>query len=193
MAQQGYPPIHGQGYPSAQPVQGGYPSAQPVQGGYPSAQPVQGAYPAAVPVYTQPGPVAPSEWQAGLCEWYKDFGLCIVTCCCPCITFGQTAEIIDNGITSCASAAAICFLIQAVAGCGCLYSCGFRSKLRAKFGLPASPCNDCCTHWCCSCCAFIQEYRELKLRGFDPSKGYQASAPQQAMVQQVPMQQYMQK
>lgn len=66
MAQQGYPPIHGQGYPSA----------QPVQGGYPSAQPVQGAYPAAVPVYTQPGPAAPSQWQAGLCEWYKDFPLC---------------------------------------------------------------------------------------------------------------------
>jgi Cys-rich protein (TIGR01571 family) len=128
------------GYP---PVQAGYPAAQ---GGYPQAQPVQGSYPAAVPVYAAPGPVAPSQWQAGLCEWYKEFGVCIITCCVPCITFGQTAEIIDNGITTCATAGALCCLIHFVTGCGCLYTCGFRQKLRNRFGLPASPCNDCCVH-----------------------------------------------
>ncbi|KAK8684647.1 hypothetical protein V6N13_040663 [Hibiscus sabdariffa] len=45
-------------------------------------------------------------------------------------------------------------------------------KLRAKFGLPAEPCNDCCLHFWCEPCALCQEHAELKNRGFDPSKGW---------------------
>ncbi|KAK7822385.1 cell number regulator 10 [Quercus suber] len=47
----------------------------------------------------------------------------------------------------------------------------YRRKLRAKFGLPAEPCGDCCVHFCCESCALCQEHAELKNRGMDPSKG----------------------
>lgn len=55
--------------------------------------------------------------------------------------------------------------------CHWLYSCLYREKLRAKFGLPADPCCDCCVHFCCEACALCQEHAELKARGLDPSKG----------------------
>ncbi|GAQ85584.1 hypothetical protein KFL_002420170 [Klebsormidium nitens] len=175
------------GYP---PTTGAYPQGQPVQAGLPPpAAPMYGV--PTPPVYGAPAPVAPSQWQAGFFGCFEDCGLCIVTCFVPCITFGQTAEVIDNGVTSCATAAAICCLIEAVTSCSCFYSCTYRKKLRLRFGLPEEPCNDVCVHCCCWCCAFIQEYRELQLRGIDPAKGYQAYASHP--VQQVPMQQYMRK
>uniref|UniRef100_A0A7N1A4I7 Uncharacterized protein n=1 Tax=Kalanchoe fedtschenkoi TaxID=63787 RepID=A0A7N1A4I7_KALFE len=55
-----------------------------------------------------------------------------------------------------------------------LMSCLFREKLRRKYGLPAEPCADCCVHYWCEPCALCQEYAELKSRGWDPAKGYEA-------------------
>uniref|UniRef100_A0A803Q6H4 Kinesin motor domain-containing protein n=1 Tax=Cannabis sativa TaxID=3483 RepID=A0A803Q6H4_CANSA len=52
-----------------------------------------------------------------------------------------------------------------------LLSCFYREKLRAKYGLPAHPCSDCCVHFFCHPCALCQENAELKSRGLDPIKG----------------------
>ncbi|XP_052204348.1 protein PLANT CADMIUM RESISTANCE 8-like isoform X2 [Diospyros lotus] len=62
-----------------------------------------------------------------------------ITCCCPCITFGQIAEIVDKGATPCVMAGGIYALIAFVTGCGCLYSCFYRSKLRNQYTLTESP------------------------------------------------------
>ena len=53
----------------------------------------------------------------------------------------------------------------------CLYSCSYRRKLRAAYGLPAKPCADGCVHCFCEPCALSQMYRELKNRGADPADG----------------------
>ena len=53
----------------------------------------------------------------------------------------------------------------------CLYSCSYRRKLRAAYGLPAEPCADGCVHCFCEPCALSQMYRELKNRGADPADG----------------------
>ncbi|KAI4350894.1 hypothetical protein L6164_005299 [Bauhinia variegata] len=111
------------------------------------------------------------QWTTGLCGCFEDPGNCFMTCCCPCVTFGQTAEVIDKGITSCGIAGLIYYGL-AHCGLGCLYSYTFRSKLRGLYSLPEEPCNDCVVHWCCAACAFCQEYRELKNRGLDPSIGW---------------------
>ncbi|CAN1751305.1 hypothetical protein LINPERHAP1_LOCUS4285 [Linum perenne] len=31
-------------------------------------------------------------------------------------------------------------------------------------------------HWCCTPCVLCQEYRELKNRGLNPSKGWEAAS-----------------
>jgi hypothetical protein len=56
-------------------------------------------------------------------------------------------------------------------GCACLYTCTYRTKLRALYSLPEDPCGDCCVHFWCTACALCQEYRELNNRGLDPRIG----------------------
>ena len=120
-----------------------------------------------------------------------------ITCLCPCITFGQIAEIIDRGSTckslsspsnkqiqfprndsiwcyvlaACGASGALYTLILCLTGCQCIYSCFYRSKMRGQYSLHESPCNDCLVHCCCETCALCQEYRELKTRGFDMNIG----------------------
>ncbi|XP_009612122.1 cell number regulator 7 [Nicotiana tabacum] len=118
---------------------------------------------------------APGQWTTGLCGCCDDRSNCCVTCWCPCVTFGQNVEIIDKGTTSCAHAGVIYYCLAHVC-CACVYTCTYRTKLRAYFSLPEDPCGDCLVHFCCLPCAVCQEYRELKNRGFDPSQGWMANA-----------------
>ncbi|XVF28564.1 hypothetical protein REPUB_Repub15cG0040700 [Reevesia pubescens] len=118
----------------------------------------------------------PPQWSASLCGCETDVGTCCITCFLPCITFGQIAEIVDEGKTSCIQQGCIYGLLM-LCSCQCLISCVYREKMRAKFGLPEEPCNDCCVHWCCEACALCQEHAELKNRGFNPSRGWTAAPP----------------
>ncbi|KAD2804966.1 hypothetical protein E3N88_38343 [Mikania micrantha] len=64
----------------------------------------------------------------------------------------------------------------------------YRSKMRNQFGLRESPCNDYLLHICCERRALCQEYRELKIRGFDLSIGWQGNMERhQHGVQMPPM------
>ncbi|XP_077236131.1 protein PLANT CADMIUM RESISTANCE 2-like [Tasmannia lanceolata] len=121
----------------------------------------------------------PVPWSTGLCDCFDDVPNCCLTCWCPCITFGQIAEIIDRGSTSCATSGAIYALILCVTGCPCFFSCFHRSKLRRQYTLQEDPCNDCLVHCSSELCALCQEYRELKFRGFDMSIGWQGNLEKQ--------------
>ncbi|CAN6297163.1 unnamed protein product [Urochloa humidicola] len=135
---------------------------------------------AAAPVTGVPVPVAASQWSSGLFDCFDDCGLCCLTCWCPCITFGRVAEIVDRGATSCGTSGALYALLAYFTGCQWIYSCTYRSKMRAQFGLPENPCCDCCVHFCCEPCALCQHYKELKARGFDPDLGWEINAQRAA-------------
>ncbi|KAK2978426.1 hypothetical protein RJ640_002699 [Escallonia rubra] len=62
----------------------------------------------------------------------------------------------------CVVSGALYALITMVTGCGCMYSCFYRSKMRSLYMLPENPCGDCLVYCCCEACALCQEYRELK-------------------------------
>ncbi|KAM5566846.1 protein PLANT CADMIUM RESISTANCE 2-like [Rosa sericea] len=115
---------------------------------------------------------APEPWKSGLCDCFSDPKNCCITFCCPCITFGQIAEIVDKGSTSCGASGALYTLISCVTTCPCIYSCFYRSKMRRQYALESSPCGDCLVHFFCEQCALCQEYRELKSRGFDMAIGW---------------------
>uniref|UniRef100_A0A7N0UBI2 Uncharacterized protein n=1 Tax=Kalanchoe fedtschenkoi TaxID=63787 RepID=A0A7N0UBI2_KALFE len=125
-----------------------------------------------------PPPAAPyhpqveTPWSTGLCDCCQDASNCCITCWCPCITFGQISEIVDQGSSSCATNGALYCLLAYFTGCGCLFSCIYRSKMRRQYMLQDNACGDLCTHFCCESCALCQEYRELKHRGFDMSLGW---------------------
>ncbi|MCD7446572.1 Protein CADMIUM RESISTANCE 2 [Datura stramonium] len=146
----------------------------------PSAPPVYGEKPTTgIPVPGQFQANHPGTWSTGLCDCFSDVSNCCITCWCPCITFGQIAEIVDKGTTSCGASGALYFLLEVLTGCGCIYSCFYRTKMRKQYMLPESPCGDCLLHFCCECCALCQEYRELKHRGFDMSIGWQGNMDNQ--------------
>ncbi|XP_078181714.1 cell number regulator 10-like [Carex rostrata] len=145
-----------------------YPPKQETYPNQPIVPPVIGApiYPASMQNVTR------QEWSSGLFGC-GDCGTYWMTCCCPCITFGRIAEIVDQGTSSCATSGAIYALIAYLTGFQWIYSFAYRSKLRAQYSLPEDPCNDCLVHCCCEPCALRQEYRELQNRGFDMALGWQ--------------------
>ncbi|KAL2896451.1 Protein PLANT CADMIUM RESISTANCE 2 [Bienertia sinuspersici] len=128
------------------------------------------------------------EFSTGLCDCFSDIPLCCLTCWCPCITFGRIAEIVDQGSSSCGVSGALYSLIMVFAGCQWIYSCTYRSKMKAQYGMPESTCGDCCTHFWCETCALCQEYRELQHRGFDLALGWHGNMERQNQGMTVPPQ-----
>ncbi|KAJ4960159.1 hypothetical protein NE237_020069 [Protea cynaroides] len=139
-----------------------------------------------------PRPQAPVPWSSGLFDCSADVKNCFITCCCPCITFGQISEIVDKGSSSCIANGAIYALLMSFTGCQSCFSCFYRSKIREQYNLLENPCGDCLVHCCCETCALCQEYRELQSRGFDMSLGWQGNVDKQSRgVAMPPMQQGM--
>ncbi|XP_017226034.1 cell number regulator 2 isoform X1 [Daucus carota subsp. sativus] len=122
---------------------------------------------------------APTSWSTGLFGCSSDVPNCCLTCFCPCITFGRIAEIVDKGNTSCAAACAVHALIGYWTGCGWIFSCFYRSKMRKEYMLKKSPCGDCLVHFFCGLCALCQEHRELHIRGYDMSLGWKGNMQKQ--------------
>ncbi|KVI05433.1 Uncharacterized protein family Cys-rich, partial [Cynara cardunculus var. scolymus] len=60
------------------------------------------------------------NWSSSLCACCSDVPNCCLTCWCPCITFGQIAEIVDKGNTSCGVHGGLYALIEALICCGCI-------------------------------------------------------------------------
>ncbi|KAI4312847.1 hypothetical protein MLD38_037637 [Melastoma candidum] len=111
------------------------------------------------------------SWTTGLCGCFEDFTNCCITCWCPCVTFGQNAEIIDRGKISCVRAGMVCYSLGHFTF-HAIYTCTYRSKLRGQYSIPGDQCADFCIHCWCPFCAFCQEHRELVNRGLDPSMGW---------------------
>eukprot|EP00250_Pteridium_aquilinum_P017982 c23881_g1_i1 orf=180-953(-) len=131
-------------------------------------------------------PASPPHWNTSLCGCCSDPAVCILGCFCPCILFGKIAENLDEGETSCLAACTIWYLLQQFTACGWLYSHGYRSKLRSRYGLTLRPCTDCIVHFCCWHCAFCQEYREIQIRRLIDEAAWERQAalappPQQVM------------
>ncbi|XP_010269384.1 PREDICTED: cell number regulator 1-like [Nelumbo nucifera] len=145
---------------------------------YPSYPYAKQGVPVPVPPPLQ-APGAPGPWSTGLCHCCDDPAICLVTCCCPCVTFGQIAEIVNRGSLPCSASCVIYGMLQAIPSLSCLYSSCYRSKLRAQYDLEEAPCVDSLVHLCCEACALCQEYRELKNRGFDMGIGWQANMDRQ--------------
>ncbi|OMO60666.1 hypothetical protein CCACVL1_23968 [Corchorus capsularis] len=121
-------------------------------------------------------------WSTGLCDCFSDCFLCCKTCICPCVTFGQNAEIIDQGSSACAVDAVIYVVIHHFSCCfiSFMYACYYRRKFRLQYGLKASPCPDFCAHSFCHYCALCQEHRELKNLGYLMTIGWNANVERRA-------------
>ncbi|XP_056162515.1 proline-rich receptor-like protein kinase PERK12 [Syzygium oleosum] len=111
-------------------------------------------------------------WRSGLFDCYQHPTNAIITTVAPCVTFGQIAEILDNGSTSCLTGALLYFFLFLVI---CHWNIGvrYRRRLRNAFQIAETPVTDQLAHVLCPLCSLCQEFRELKYRGLDPFQGYQ--------------------
>jgi Cys-rich protein (TIGR01571 family) len=143
---------------------------------YSSSKPMMNYQTSAAPTAPYAGP---STWSTGLFDCFSDPALCCLTCCCPCITFGRIAEIVDKGTTPCIASGGVYLLLSYLTGCGCMFSCCYRSKMKNQYNMEKDPCGDCLVHFCCESCALCQEYRELQNRGFEVSLGWEGNMSRQ--------------
>ena len=106
-----------------------------------------------------PAPPAVGSWSTGLCGAHGEYWNCLVTHFCPWYTFGQIAEIVDQGTTSCCAASLLYLGVQCWFGC-CftpMVSYVYRARIRRKFNIPPGRCcGDFCLHFWCECFALRQ-------------------------------------
>ncbi|XP_072995537.1 protein PLANT CADMIUM RESISTANCE 8 [Typha latifolia] len=128
------------------------------------------------------------SWTTGLFDCACIQTNTLMTACFPCLTFGQIAEIIDEGETSC-TLGSFLYLLLAPTLCTCwVLGSNYRSKLREKYNLVQAPAEDCVVHLFCPCCALCQEFRELQNRGIDPSLGWMGHLAKQQETRTAPPQ-----
>ncbi|XP_056162444.1 uncharacterized protein LOC115684218 [Syzygium oleosum] len=111
-------------------------------------------------------------WKSGIFDCCQHPTNAIMTTVAPCVTFGQIAEILDNGSTSCLTGAFLYFFLFLVL---CHWNVGvrYRKRIRDAFQIADTPVTDRIAHTLCPLCSLCQEFRELKYRGLDPFLGYQ--------------------
>ncbi|PIN13690.1 hypothetical protein CDL12_13687 [Handroanthus impetiginosus] len=147
---------------------------------------VQGEPVASYPQNYQTGqgqpPFVGSPWNTGLFDCHLDQTNAVMTAFCPCVTFGQIAEVLDEGEITCPLGSFIYLLMMPAICSQWIMGSKYRTKLRNKYGLVEAPYQDVASHILCSCCSLCQEFRELKSRGLDPNLGWNGIiAQQQAM------------
>ncbi|KAK1565006.1 hypothetical protein Q3G72_016732 [Acer saccharum] len=162
-----FPPTTAQDFPPGQGVQFQQGNGQQYVQGFPVQRPT--------PQHTSVIASQKAAWSSGLFDCMNDPMNAVITALFPCLTFGQVAEIIDEGHTSCGTSGMLYGAIAFFIAVPCIMSCTYRTKLRNKFGLPEAPAPDWITHFLCEWCALCQEYRELQLRGWDPTIGWQGN------------------
>lgn len=122
-------------------------------------------------------------WSTGLFDCQEHETNAMMTACLPCVTFGQIAEVLDEGEMTCPLGSFI-YLVMMPAFCShWILGSKYRTKLRKKYDLVEAPYEDKISHIFCPCCSLCQEFRELKIRGLDPALGWNGIIAQQRGVQ----------
>ncbi|PWA60108.1 PLAC8 motif-containing protein [Artemisia annua] len=119
------------------------------------------------------------DWSTGLFQCTSNMKNCFITTLCPCITFGEIAEILTEGhtpwyepATLCACLGAASFVFIFLLWLTFPYTCLYRIKMRRKYKLKGSLLEDCLINAFCGWCALCQQYRELDHQGFNVSIGW---------------------
>ncbi|KAF8402584.1 hypothetical protein HHK36_010671 [Tetracentron sinense] len=116
------------------------------------------------------------EWQTDLFDCCGKPCLSLKTCFYPCGTFVLIANAVSDGKISREHACNDLMAYSLVCGC-CCYTCFMRQKLRELFRIEGGSCDDFLTHLMCCCCALVQEWREIELRGYDGYQGNKMTPP----------------
>ncbi|KAF6163835.1 hypothetical protein GIB67_016175 [Kingdonia uniflora] len=94
----------------------------------------------------------------------------------PCGTFSKIASVASNRHMSSAEACNELMAYSLIFSC-CCYTCCVRRKLRKTLNITGGFCDDFLSHLMCCCCALVQEWREVEIRGVSGSAKTRTSPP----------------
>ncbi|KAK9098940.1 hypothetical protein Syun_025985 [Stephania yunnanensis] len=122
-------------------------------------------------------------WTSGLFDCHEDQTNAVMTAFLPCVTFGQIAEVLDEGEMTCPLGSFIYLLMMPALCSQWIMGSKYRNKLRRNYNLVEAPYEDWASALFCPCCSLCQEFRELKSRGIDPALGWNGYLAQQQAAQ----------
>ena len=99
------------------------------------------------------------DFNEPLCGCCNDAGSCLIATCVPCGLCYLQARAVSDATGD--GMGVPCLLW----GLGCIGAAINRGKIRSHFDYDGSFIGDLFLHWFCSCCAVLQEYREVKKSG----------------------------
>ncbi|KAL7939393.1 PLAC8 family domain-containing protein [Trichoderma chlorosporum] len=108
-----------------------------------------------------------TTWAHGLFDCCSPGGLCFLTTCCPCITYGKVQHRMKHGNLddySCCNFSCVIFACLAHCGLQCIPTTMQRGDIREKHGLEGGCFGDFCKSCWCNCCVLIQSEKELEQR-----------------------------
>ena len=91
-----------------------------------------------------------------MCGCCNDMGSCLIASCVPFGLCYLQAKAVDEAT---GDGMGVPCLLWAL---GCIGAAINRGKIRSQFEYEGSFIGDCFVHWFCTCCATLQEYREVK-------------------------------
>ncbi|CAA0831063.1 Protein MID1-COMPLEMENTING ACTIVITY 1 [Striga hermonthica] len=104
------------------------------------------------------------EWHADLLGCCSEPYLSIKTFVCPCDTLSKIASVATGKEISSAQTCNDIMAYSLILSC-CCYTCCLRGKLRRTLNIKGGWFDDFLSHLMCCCCALVQEWREVELRG----------------------------
>ncbi|XP_072993365.1 cell number regulator 13-like [Typha latifolia] len=110
------------------------------------------------------------EWHSDLLGCCSEPSLCLKTFFYPCGTFSKIATVAKNRDISPAEVCNDLIAYSLILSC-CCYTCCVRRKLRETLNITGGVFDDFLSHLMCCCCALVQEWREVEIRGvYGPRK-----------------------
>ncbi|KAG9284205.1 hypothetical protein G9A89_002866 [Geosiphon pyriformis] len=110
-------------------------------------------------VSSQGGP-PPKDWKYGLFDCFSVPDICCKACCCPCFIYGETKSK-SEGDPTIATTNCLIYLLACCVGFQCCLGTLTRGDIRRKNNIKGGVGEDAFMHFCCECCALIQENREF--------------------------------
>jgi len=109
---------------------------------------------------------AAAPWHTSLFGCFDPIDTCLITCCCPCVTFGKTHHRLrkDPNLVGYSPVNVSCLGFWASTYC-CLHIIPQllqKHDIKEKFNLDGDFATDCLKSWCCACCDIIQQDKEAE-------------------------------
>jgi len=114
--------------------------------------------------YTKPAHPEARPWTTSFFGCFDPIDTCLITCCCPCVTFGKTHHRlrVDSSMKgySPVNASCIGWWLGAYCCLGPIFQMLQRHDMNEKYGLKSDFAPDCLKAVCCGCCDLIQQEKE---------------------------------